>query len=127
MTIFAPRIKMITNMINQHFQRLRVCLATFIMSAVLPLGSLATDSFITFQSGTGTLPLKDVTISLNDKEHSCVQIAANNLQSDFEQVTGVKPQLGDQDATILIGTVGANPQIDAWVKAGVLKDLKGSH
>ena len=125
MTIFAPKIKMITNMINQHFQRLRVCLAIFIMSAVLPLGSLATDTFVTFQSSTGTLPLKDVTISLNDKEHSCVQIAVTNLLSDFEQVTGVKPLRGNQDATILIGTVGANPQIDAWVKAGVLKDLKG--
>ena len=124
-TIFAPKIKMITNMINQHFQRLRVCLATFIMSAVLPLGSLATDTFVTFQSATGTLPLKDVTISLNDKEHSCVQIAATNLLSDFEQVTGVKPQRGGQDAGIVIGTVGSNAQIDAWVKAGVLKDLKG--
>ena len=54
-----------------------------------------------------------------------MQIAVTNLLSDFEQVTGVKPLRGNQDATILIGTVGANPQIDAWVKAGVLKDLKG--
>ena len=116
---------MITDMINKNLQRLTQCLAIFLMSALLPLGSRAADAFITFQSAQGTLQLRDVSISYADGEHSCVQIAAANLLRDFEQVTGVKPQRGGNDARVVIGTVGSNPQIDQWVKQGLLKDLKG--
>ena len=116
---------MITDMINKNLQRLTHCLAIFLMSALLPLGSHAADAFITFQSAQGTLQLRDVSISYADGEHSCVQIAAANLLRDFEQVTGVKPQRGGNDARVVIGTVGSNPQIDQWVKQGLLKDLKG--
>ena len=112
-------------MINKNLQRLTQCLAIFLMSALLPLGSRAADAFITFQSAQGTLQLRDVSISYADGEHSCVQIAAANLLRDFEQVTGVKPQRGGNDARVVIGTVGSNPQIDQWVKQGLLKDLKG--
>ena len=112
-------------MINKNLQRLAHCLAIFLMSALLPLGSHAADAFITFQSAQGTLQLRDVSISYADGEHSCVQIAAANLLRDFEQVTGVKPQRGGNDARVVIGTVGSNPQIDQWVKQGLLKDLKG--
>ena len=116
---------MITDMINKNLQRLTHCLAIFLMSALLPLGSHAADAFITFQSAQGTLQLRDVSISCADGEHSCVQIAAANLLRDFEQVTGVKPQRGGNDARVVIGTIGSNPQIDQWVKQGLLKDLKG--
>ena len=116
---------MITDMINKQFQRLTQCLAIFLMSALLPLGGYAADAFITFQPAQGTLQLRDVSISYADGEHSCVQIAVANLQCDFELVTGVKPQRGGNDAGILIGTIGSNPQIDQWVKQGLLKDLKG--
>ena len=116
---------MITDMINKNLQRLTHCLAIFLMSALLPLGSHAADAFITFQSAQGTLQLRDVSISYADGEHSCVQIAAANLLRDFEQVTGVKPQRGGNDARVVIGTIGSNPQIDQWVKQGLLKDLKG--
>ena len=116
---------MITDMINKNLQRLTHCLAIFLMSALLPLGSHAADAFITFQSAQGTLQLRDVSISYADVEHSCVQIAVANLLRDFEQVTGVKPQRGGNDARVVIGTVGSNPQIDQWVKQGLLKDLKG--
>ena len=116
---------MITDMINKNLQRLTQCLAIFLMSALLPLGSHAADAFITFQPAQGTLQLRDVSISYADGEHSCVQIAAANLLRDFEQVTGVKPQRGGNDARVVIGTVGSNPQIDQWVKQGLLKDLKG--
>ena len=116
---------MITDMINKHLQRLTQSLAIFLMSALLPLGSRAADTFITFQPAQGTLQLRDVSISYADGEHSCVQIAAANLQCDFEQVTGVKPRRGGNDAGIVIGTIGSNPQIDQWVKQGLLKDLKG--
>ena len=116
---------MITDMINKQFQRLTQCLAIFLMSALLPLGGYAADAFITFQPAQGTLQLRDVSISYTDGEHSCVQIAATNLQCDFEMVTGVKPQRGDSDAGIVNGTIGSNLQIDQWVKQGLLKDLKG--
>ena len=116
---------MITDMINKNLQRLAQCLAIFLMSALLPLGSRAADTFITFQPAQGALQLKDVSISYADGEHSSVLIAAANLQCDFEQVTGVKPQRGGNDAGIVIGTIGSNPQIDQWVKQGLLKDLKG--
>ena len=116
---------MITDMINKNLQRLTHCLAIFLMSALLPLGSRAADTFITFQPAQGALQLKDASISYVDGEHSCVQIAAANLLRDFEQVTGVKPQRGGNDARVVIGTVGSNPQIDQWVKQGLLKDLKG--
>ena len=116
---------MITDMINKHLQRLTQCLAIFLMSALLPLGSRAADTFITFQPAQGALQLKDVSISYTDGEHSSVLIAAANLQCDFEQVTGVKPRRGGNDAGIVIGTIGSNPQIDQWVKQGLLKDLKG--
>lgn len=36
-----------------------------------------------------------------------------------------KPALNEAAPTILIGTVGVNKQIDAWVKQGALRDLKG--
>ena len=116
---------MITDMINKHLQRLTHCLAILLMLALFPLGSHAADAFITFQSAQGTLQLRDVSISCTDGEHSCVQIAAANLLRDFEQVTGVKPQRGGNDARVVIGTIGSNPQIDQWVKQGLLKDLKG--
>ena len=116
---------MITDMINKNLQRLTHCLAIFLMSALLPLGSHAADAFITFQPAQGALQLKDVSISYTDGEHSSVLIAAANLQCDFEQVTGVKPRRGGNDAGIVIGTIGSNPQIDQWVKQGLLKDLKG--
>ena len=116
---------MITDMINKNLQRLTHCLAIFLMSALLPLGSHAADAFITFQSAQGTLQLRDVSISYADGEHSCVQIAVANLLRDFEQVTGVKPQRGGNDARVVIGTIGSNPQIGQWVKQGLLKDLKG--
>ena len=116
---------MITDMINKHLQRLTQSLAIFLMSALLPLGSRAADTFITFQPAQGALQLRDVSISYADGEHSCVQIAVANLLRDFEQVTGVKPQRGGNDARVVIGTVGSNPQIDQWVKQGLLKDLKG--
>ena len=54
-----------------------------------------------------------------------MQLAAANLQNDFQQVTGQKPALNEAAPTILIGTVGVNKQIDAWVKQGLLPNLKG--
>ena len=99
------------------------------LSAILlfctTLTSQAAEPFISFQPAADSWQLKDITISFDDREHSCVQRAAASLLSDFEKVTGQRPVRITGDAGIIIGTIGTNPQIDQWAKQGVLHDLKG--
>ena len=86
----------------------------------------AAEPFVTFQTMADALPIAGASIGYADSEHSCVQHAVASLQSDLQEVTGIRPSLTNaQQATILIGTVGTSPQIDLWVKQGVLRDLKG--
>ncbi|MBP5778119.1 MAG: glycosyl hydrolase 115 family protein [Prevotella sp.] len=86
-----------------------------------------TEPFITFQAADGSWRLDPVTIGYIQTEHSCVQLAAANLAKDFERVTGSRPSqpTTSSQARIIVGTVGVNPEIDAWVKQGELRDLKG--
>ena len=91
----------------------------------MTLAAMAAEPFVTFEQTAGSWLLKDVTIGYAPGEHSCVQLAAANLQKDFELVTGSKPAISETSQKILIGTVGTNKQIDLWVKQGLLKDLKG--
>ena len=90
-----------------------------------PQSAKAADQFVTFQPQAGTWQLAQPTIGYAAGEHTCVQLATTNLQNDFQQVTGQKPELNAHTPTILIGTVGVNKQIDVWVKQGLLSDLKG--
>jgi len=92
--------------------------------AVLVSVSFAAEPFVVFQPSADTWQLKELSISFNEKEHSCVKLAAANLQKDFKTVTGNICELKDEP-TIVIGTVGANTQIDNWVKQGILSNLKG--
>ena len=100
-------------------------LAILTLLALIPVEGMGADEFVTFQQATGTWQLKDVSISYADGEHSCVHRAIASLQKDFEAVMGVSPMRSVGDAKVLIGTVGVNPQIDQWVKQGILRDLKG--
>ena len=100
-------------------------LAILTLLALIPVEGMGADEFVTFQQTTGTWQLKDVSISYADGEHSCVHRAIASLQKDFEAVMGVSPMRSVGDAKVLIGTVGVNPQIDQWVKQGILRDLKG--
>ena len=100
-------------------------LAILTLLALIPVEGMGADEFVTFQQATGTWQLKDVSISYADGEHSCVHRAIASLQKDFEAVMGVSPMQSMGDAKVLIGTVGVNPQIDQWVKQGILRDLKG--
>ena len=102
----------------------RKAIAAIIWMAV-PMNIAAAETFISFQPVADAWQLQQVVINVEAKEHSCVQLAANNLASDFEKVMGVVPVINQGSATILIGTVGVNPQIDQWVKQGELRDLKG--
>ncbi len=115
------------------------------LSVLLALTSLTTmraaDTFVTFTPQADAIALKDATIDLSDAEHSCVKLAVQSLAEDFNRVTGntavvgTSYDFGDKGlgydapvksaATIVVGTVGCNRQIDQWVKQGLLKDLKG--
>ena len=86
---------------------------------------MAADRFVSFQPLEDAWQLKTMTVGLSQQEHSCVQLAAQNLLVDFEKVTGQKVSFSDGAAEVLVGTVGCNPQIDQWVKQGVLSGLKG--
>ena len=98
------------------------------MAAAMQLS--AANSFVTFTEQSGALSLKGATIGYADNEPKAVQIAAANLQQDFQRVMGFTPTLSSLTSQpsplILIGTVGYNnKQIDQWVKSGRLADLKG--
>ena len=86
---------------------------------------MAADRFVSFRPLEDAWQLKTMTVGLSQQEHSCVQLAAQNLLVDFEKVTGQKASFSDGAAEVLVGTVGCNPQIDQWVKQGVLSGLKG--
>ena len=91
--------------------------------AVLPLS--AADKFVTLAEQGGAVSLKNATISYDAAEPQAVRMAAASLMKDFQSVMGFTPVKSAKNATILIGTVGCNKQIDQWVKSGKLPDLKG--
>ena len=107
-------------------QRYSLC-KTFavLLSLFGAVNLMAADQFVLFQPSSDALQLKYLTVGYGDNEHSCVQIAAENLLSDFEKVTGKKATKSANEVEVLIGTVGVNSQIDQWVKQGMLHDLKG--
>ena len=99
---------------------------TIIMTLVafMAISMNATERFVTYTAQGGALSLAGATIGYSEQESKAVQIAAANLQQDFQRVMGFRP-MKNESPTILIGTVGCNKQIDQLVKQKVLKDLKG--
>ena len=109
-------------MIQRNFA-FKTLLALLLLVAVKD--AMATDQFVTFGPSADVWKLSSYTLCLSQDEHSCVQLAAKNLMTDIEKVTGQKALLTDANSEILIGTVGVNKQIDQWVKQGELSNLKG--
>ena len=116
----------------KHLSLTKKIMAVALLSLALSTESNAADTFVSFEPAAGAWQLSDITISLAEGEHSCVTIAAANLATDFEKVTGTKASIISPSSFLLppsskifIGTVGVNKQIDQWVKQGVLSDLKG--
>ena len=109
-------------MIHRHFLCKTFATLMFLLGAAK---LMAADQFVLFQPSSDVLQLRNLTVGYGDNEHSCVQIAAENLLSDFEKVTGKKATKSTNEVEVLIGTVGVNSQIDQWVKQGMLRDLKG--
>ena len=110
-------------MMNQRIsflQKALLCTFCFFFAQTMT----GTEQFIQFKPTNDTWRLGAITIGYAGSEHSCVQLAAANLAKDFEQVTGIK-SVTSSSPSIIIGTVGINPQIDLWVKQGELRVLKG--
>ena len=104
----------------RHSQTILLTIVAFM--AILPMN--ATERFVFFKPTSGALSLANASIGFSNQESKAVQIAAANLQQDFQRVMGFCPVKSDSPL-ILIGTVGCNKQIDQWVKSGKLADLKG--
>ena len=118
---------------KQFFSLLFVLISLGAANAALP--------FITFTPQDNTISLAEATIDMDNREQPCVKLAVQSLAKDFWRVTGTTAVVGNSfgfgdkglgyadpaktAATIVIGTVGCNRQIDQWVKQGLLKDLKG--
>lgn len=83
----------------------------------------ATERFVKFTPVEGALTLSNASISYSADEYEGVKIAINNLKTDIEKVLGKSPRLseGAGDASILIGTIGKNKDIDKLK----LANLKG--
>ncbi len=116
----------------KHLSLTKKIMAMALLSLALSTEANAADTFVSFEPTAGAWQLSDITIGLAEGEHSCVTIAAANLATDFEKVTGTKASIISPSSFLLppsskifIGTVGVNKQIDQWVKQGVLSDLKG--
>ncbi len=114
-----------------HMIKSFLTLKTILLAALLTTfltGSRAAERFVVFQSEANAWKLNNISIGYSEAEYSCVRLAAANLAADFGKVTGTDATLNSTSLptpTILIGTVGTNPQIDQWVKQGELRDLKG--
>ena len=116
----------------KHLLTTKIMTLVAMLSMILPSDMEAADSFVVFEPAADTWQLESFTIGYSEAEHSCVRLAAANLATDFEKVTGATASiiphssfLIPHSSNILIGTVGVNPQIDQWVKQGELRDLKG--
>ncbi len=95
----------------------------FLMGLMLAVTARAAQQFVTFSSQPDAISLADATIGYSTQEYEGVKIAISNLQTDIERVMGKAPLLleGSGEATILVGTLGLNPDIDRLK----LSDLKG--
>ena len=96
----------------------------------------ATEPFITTEKSSYALIIKEkstkLSIFTNSSIDKGIQRAVNNLQSDFQNVTGETPIIINQISNsnsplIIIGTIGTNSIIDELIKLKKLneKDLKG--
>ena len=97
----------------------------------------AAEPFVTFISADAKLPLvtpqnRSFSIWCDDAEHRGVLLAVRNLQTDFEKVTTVKPELSNiagKEVRIIIGSFDKSPLIRQLVKTGKLdgKELRGKN
>ncbi|WP_281635510.1 glycosyl hydrolase 115 family protein [Flavobacterium marginilacus] len=98
----------------------------------------AAEPFITAEKSADAVVLKEKSLRLslfvNNGTDKGILRAVNNLQSDFEKVTGDKPAILNQIVStssplIIIGTIGTNSAIDDLIKLKKIdgKELKGKN
>ena len=115
--------------------------STFIITVVTICffsSSKAAELFITTEKKADAVVIKEKTVRLslflNTGLDKGILRAVNNLQSDFEKVTGDKPAVFNQipsqsSPLIIIGTIGTNSIIDDLIKQKKIdgKELKGKN
>ena len=74
-------------MILRHFWTKTL---VFFLFLACTIDLMAAEKFVLFQASPETWQLKNFSVGLSENEHSCVQLAANNLLADIEKVTGQK-------------------------------------
>lgn len=113
----------------------------FISTVIIILGSTiakASQPFITEDRNQNAMVLKEKSLSLslwvNSNLDAGILRAVNNLQCDFEKVTGQRPIILNQNPNasspiIIIGMIGSNSLIDDLVKQKKIeaKELKGKN
>lgn len=98
----------------------------------------AADRFITSEKNNDNIVLSEPNLQLHILSDvnidNGVKRAIKNLQTDFQKVTGLQPQLtnklsGNNSPLIIIGTIGDDSFIDELVKLGKLeaKELNGKN
>lgn len=115
--------------------------STFIITLIIALTSTiskASQPFITADRNQNVMVLKEKSLLLSFFVNSNLDVgvlrAVNNLQSDFEKVTGQRPIVFNQSPTssaplIIIGMIGSNSVIDDLIKQKKIdgKELKGKN
>ena len=72
----------------KHLLTTKIMTLVAMLSMILPSDMEAADSFVVFEPAADTWQLESFTIGYSEAEHSCVRLAAANLATDFEKVTG---------------------------------------
>ena len=77
-------------------------------------------SYISFETVEDGFALNSPTFILDSQDHQGVHLVAEDLQADFENVTGYRPELTSAeikgDYPVLIGTLGKHKWIDSLVQ-----------
>ena len=90
--------------------------------SVLSLSVSAASRFVSFSSGDVLLNREPVvSIYVSSADLKGVSLAADNLASDLAAVTGTAGRLcEEQEAAIVVGTLGHSPLIDRFAKQGLI-------
>lgn len=81
--------------------------------------ALAQDSYISSTQVENGFPLNSVTLILDSEDHEGVHLVAEDLQQDFNKVTGNLPKISSEeisgDYPVIIGTIGKSNLIEELI------------
>lgn len=84
----------------------------------------AQDSYISSSPVESGFPLNSVTLFLDSEDHEGVHLVAEDLQKDFEKVTGNKPEISSNEISgeypVIVGTIGNSKLIDELISSDKL-------